>query len=108
MTTPVGHSEAHPINRDGRIIYYYFLLPFIQRSQYIRPKVTLFKWTGIIRTHALFKGGSYTRKYNISNYVIFVKNLYSVGCDSLCSLSVVVLLQLYVIYVTATNSNQKS
>ena len=36
---------------------------FIQKSQYIRPKVTFHKCAGIIRTRVLFKGEPYMRKY---------------------------------------------
>ena len=37
---------------------------FIQRSQYIRAKVTAHKCEGIIRTQVLFEGGPYMRKYS--------------------------------------------
>ena len=36
---------------------------FIQRSQYIRPKVTVHKCAGIIRMWVLFEGRPYMRKY---------------------------------------------
>ena len=37
----------------------------IQRSQYIRPKVTVHKCAEIIQGRKLFKGGNYMRKYGI-------------------------------------------
>ena len=38
-----------------------FLGPLIQRSQYIRPNVSVHKCGDIIRTRELFEGGSYIR-----------------------------------------------
>jgi hypothetical protein len=35
----------------------------IQRSQYIRPKVTVHKCAETIQRRKLFKGGNYSRKY---------------------------------------------
>jgi hypothetical protein len=35
----------------------------IQRSQYIRPKVTVHKFAETIQGRKLFKGGNYMRKY---------------------------------------------
>jgi hypothetical protein len=35
----------------------------IQRSQYIRPKVTVHKCAETIQGRKLFKGGNYSRKY---------------------------------------------
>ena len=40
----------------------FFSLPFIQSSQYIRPKVIMHKGASIIRTWVLFEGGPYLRK----------------------------------------------
>ena len=37
----------------------------IQRSQYIRPKVTVHKFAETIQGRKLFKGGNYMRKYGI-------------------------------------------
>jgi hypothetical protein len=37
----------------------------IQRSQYIRPKVTVHKCAETIQGRKLFKGGNYMRKYGI-------------------------------------------
>jgi hypothetical protein len=42
---------------------YSFLNLEIQRSQYIRPKVTVHKCAETIQGRKLFKGGNYTRKY---------------------------------------------
>jgi hypothetical protein len=42
----------------------------IQRSQYIRPKVTVHKCAETIQGRKLFKGGNYTRKYGMSNMLI--------------------------------------
>jgi hypothetical protein len=42
---------------------YSFLKVEIQRSQYIRPKVTLHKCAETIQGRKLFKGGNYSRKY---------------------------------------------
>jgi hypothetical protein len=42
-----------------------FSEPFIQRSQYIRLKVTEDRSAGIIRILVLFEGGSYMSKYDI-------------------------------------------
>ena len=45
---------------------YSFLNFEIQRSQYIRPKVTVHKGAETIQGRKLFKGGNYMRKYGIS------------------------------------------
>ena len=45
---------------------YSFLNLDIQRSQYIRPKVTVHKGAETIQGRKLFKGGNYMRKYGIS------------------------------------------
>ena len=45
---------------------YSFLNLEIQRSQYIRPKVTVHKGAETIQGRKLFKGGNYMRKYGIS------------------------------------------
>ena len=37
----------------------------IQRSKYIRPKVTVYKSAETIQGRELFKGGSYMRKYGM-------------------------------------------
>jgi hypothetical protein len=42
---------------------YSFLNLEIQRSQYIRPKVTVHKCAETIQRRKLFKGGNYMRKY---------------------------------------------
>ena len=42
---------------------YSFLNFEIQRSQYIRPKVTVHKGAETIQGRKLFKGGNYMRKY---------------------------------------------
>ena len=42
-----------------------FLNLEIQRSQYIRPKVTVHKCAETIQGRKLFKGGNYMRKYGI-------------------------------------------
>ena len=42
-----------------------FLNLEIQRSQYIRPKVTVHKCAETIQGRKLFKGGNYRRKYGI-------------------------------------------
>ena len=44
---------------------YSFLNLEIQRSQYIRPKVTVHKCAETIQGRKLFKGGNYRRKYGI-------------------------------------------
>ena len=44
---------------------YSFLNSEIQRSQYIRPKVTVHKCAKTIQERKLFKGGNYLRKYGI-------------------------------------------
>ena len=44
---------------------YSFLDLEIQRSQYIRPKVTAHKGAETIQGRKLFKGGNYMRKYGI-------------------------------------------
>jgi hypothetical protein len=44
---------------------YSFLNLEIQRSQYIRPKVTVHKGVETIQGRKLFKGGNYMRKYSI-------------------------------------------
>ena len=44
---------------------YSFLNLEIQRSQYIRPKVTVHKCAETIQGRKLFKGGNYMRKYGI-------------------------------------------
>ena len=57
----------------------YSLLNFeIQRSQYIRPKVTVHKGAETIQGRKLFKGRNYMRKYGkhllknvLDNFVIF-------------------------------------
>ena len=46
---------------------YSFLNLEIQRSQYIRPKVTVHKGAETIQGRKLFKGGNYMRKYGIRN-----------------------------------------
>ena len=59
------HTLFPHINPMGII----FKLSFIQRSQYIRPKVTVNKCVGIIRMQVLFEGGPYMRKYGMSSLV---------------------------------------
>ena len=44
---------------------YSFLNLVIQRSQYIRPKVTVHKGAETIQGRKLFKGGNYMRKYGM-------------------------------------------
>jgi hypothetical protein len=44
---------------------YSFLNLEIQRSQYIRPKVTVNKCAETIQGRKLFKGGNYMRKYGM-------------------------------------------
>ena len=44
---------------------YSFLDLEIQRSQYIRPKLTVYKGAETIQARKLFKGGNYMRKYGI-------------------------------------------
>ena len=44
---------------------YSFLNLEIQRSHYIRPKVTVHKGAETIQGRKLFKGGNYMRKYGI-------------------------------------------
>ena len=44
---------------------YSFLNLEIQRSQYIRPKVTVHKGAETIQGRKLFKGGNYMRKYGM-------------------------------------------
>ena len=44
---------------------YSFLNLEIQKSQYIRPKVTVHKCAETIQGRKLFKGGNYMRKYGI-------------------------------------------
>ena len=44
---------------------YSFLNLEIQRSQYIRPKVTVHKGAETIQRRKLFKGGNYMRKYGM-------------------------------------------
>ena len=46
---------------------YSFLDLETQRSQYIRPKVTVHRWAETIQGRKLFKGGNYMRKYG--NYL---------------------------------------
>ena len=46
---------------------YSFLNLEIQRSQYIRPKVTVHKGAETIQGRKLLKGGNYSRKYGICN-----------------------------------------
>ena len=46
---------------------YSFLDLQIQRSQYIRPKVTVHKCAETILGRKLFKGGNYLRKYGRLN-----------------------------------------
>ena len=55
---------------------YSFLNLEIQRSQYIRPKVTVHKGAETIQGRKVFKGGNYMRKYGIciSLRVIYVKS----------------------------------
>ena len=48
-----------------------FLNLEIQRSQYIRPKVTVHKGAETIQGRKLFKGGNYMRKYGISYDISF-------------------------------------
>ena len=43
---------------------YSFLKLEIQRSQYITPKVTIYKGAETIQERKLFKGGNYIRKYD--------------------------------------------
>ena len=71
---------------------YSFLNLEIQRSQYIRLKVTVHKCVETIQGWKLFKGGNYMRKYGMYMYVLLTlyvnctywckgknnKNLYSV------------------------------
>mgnify|MGYP006975835862 CR=1 FL=1 len=47
---------------------YSFLDLEIQRSQYIRPKVTVHKGAETIQGRKLFKGGNYMRKYGIFKF----------------------------------------
>ena len=47
---------------------YSFLKLEIQRSQYIRPKVTVHKGAETIQGRKLFKGGNYMRKYGSTSY----------------------------------------
>ena len=49
---------------------YSFLNLEIQRSQYIRPKVTVHKCAETIQGRKLFKGGNYMRKYGISKKIL--------------------------------------
>ena len=46
---------------------YSFLNLEFQRSQYIRPKVTVHKGAETIQGRKLFKGGNYMRKYGIKD-----------------------------------------
>ena len=48
------------------IVSYSFLNLEIQRSQYIRSKVTVHKGAETIQGRKLFKGGNYMRKYGKS------------------------------------------
>ena len=47
---------------------YSFLNYEIQRSQYIRPKVTVHKGAETIQGRKLFKGGNYMRKYGMPKF----------------------------------------
>ena len=49
---------------------YSFLNLEIQRSNYIRPKVTVHKAAETIQGRKLFKGGNYMRKYGILALVL--------------------------------------
>ena len=54
------HISSYSFRRN-----YSFLNLEIKRSQYIRPKVTVQKGAETIQGRKLFKGGNYTRKYDI-------------------------------------------
>ena len=45
----------------------------VQRSQYIRPKVTVHKGAETIQWRKLFKGGNYMRKYGIQLLEIHIR-----------------------------------
>ena len=51
---------------------YSFLNVEIQRSQYIRPKVTVHKGAETIQGRKLFKGGNYMRKYGSQNHTSYI------------------------------------
>ena len=51
---------------------YSFLKLEIQRSQYIRPKVTVHNGAETIQGRKLFKGGNYMRKYGIYLLSVFI------------------------------------
>ena len=66
------YSLGNPESPRDYIFHFkipYFLISFldleIQRSQYIRPKVTVHKGAETIQGRKLFKGGKYMRKYGI-------------------------------------------
>ena len=52
---------------------YSFLNLEIQRSQYIRPKVTAHKCVETIQGRKLFNGGNYMRKYGNRNWITAIK-----------------------------------
>ena len=58
---------------------YSFLNLEIQRSQYIRPKVTVHKDAETIQGRKLFKGGNYMRKYG--NHNKFSVSFYVLQCS---------------------------
>ena len=53
---------------------YSFLNLEIQRSQYIRPKVTLHKGAETIHGRKIFKGGNYMRKYGTQRKLLNFEN----------------------------------
>ena len=48
----------------------------IQRSHYIRPKVTVYKCAETIQGRKLFKGGNYMRKYGIPKNLSTLKTFF--------------------------------
>ena len=72
MDTENGHALVRFIINEETTVFphivsgnYSFLNLEIQRSQYIRPKVTVHKCAETIQGRKLFKGKKYMRKYGI-------------------------------------------
>ena len=65
MGNYVKFSRFFNLKKNGFRGNYSFLNLEIQRSQYIKPKVTVHKCVETIQGRKLFKGGNYLRKYGM-------------------------------------------
>ena len=56
-----------------------FSIVFIQRSQYIRPKVTVHKCVGIFRMRVFFEGRPYLSEHGIQTFLssVFQQKIFS-------------------------------